>query len=173
MPKARDYPLNEQQLADKALMHRNHAIKISAFYGFLGCALVLVATSRYGIGLSADSVTYLAAAQNIVDGRGYVNFDGAPVLAFPPLFSTLIAVLSAMRSRGVRSLVVITTDVHFPFVARHAPFADDPLVFKKLIYEMRFDEASAEYAEFGPFYVGIRFAPAALGEVLRRGVPGG
>ena len=29
-------------------------------------------------------------------------------------------------------------------------FADDPLVFKKLIYEMRFDEASAWYAEFGP-----------------------
>jgi hypothetical protein len=75
-------------------MHTNKAIKISAVYGLLGCALVLIATSRYGIGLSADSVTYLAAAQNIVDGRGYVNFDGAPVLAFPPLFSTLIAVLS-------------------------------------------------------------------------------
>jgi chlorite dismutase len=50
-------------------------------------------------------------------------------------------------------------------------FADDPLVFKKLIYEMRFDPASSRYALFGPFYVGIRFAPAALGEVLRAGVP--
>ncbi len=49
-------------------------------------------------------------------------------------------------------------------------FADDPLVFKKLIYEMRFDPASSRYALFGPFYVGIRFAPAALGEVLRSGV---
>jgi len=51
-------------------------------------------------------------------------------------------------------------------------FADDPLVFKKLIYEMRFDPASSRYALFGPFYVGIRFAPGALGEVLRAGVPG-
>jgi chlorite dismutase len=34
--------------------------------------------------------------------------------------------------------------------------ADDALVFKKLIYEMRFDPASALFAEFGPFYVGIR-----------------
>jgi peroxiredoxin len=50
-------------------------------------------------------------------------------------------------------------------------FADDPLVFKKLIYEMRFDPASSRYALFGPFYVGIRFAPAALGDVLRAGVP--
>lgn len=35
-------------------------------------------------------------------------------------------------------------------------FADDPLVFKRLIYEMRFDEASALYASFGPFYIGVR-----------------
>ena len=30
-------------------------------------------------------------------------------------------------------------------------FADDPVVFKKLVYEMRFDEASALYGLFGPF----------------------
>ena len=35
-------------------------------------------------------------------------------------------------------------------------FADEPLVFKKLIYEMRFDEVSAVYALFGSFYVGLR-----------------
>jgi hydrogen peroxide-dependent heme synthase len=41
-------------------------------------------------------------------------------------------------------------------------FADDPLVFKKLIYEMRFDEVSAVYALFGTFYVGIRCPAAEL-----------
>jgi chlorite dismutase len=35
-------------------------------------------------------------------------------------------------------------------------FADDPLVFKRLIYEMRFDEVSAVYALFGSFFVGRR-----------------
>ncbi len=45
-------------------------------------------------------------------------------------------------------------------------FADDPLVFKKLIYEMRFDRASAEYAEFGAFYVGLQFSPARLADLL-------
>lgn len=33
-------------------------------------------------------------------------------------------------------------------------FAQDPLDFKKLVTDMRFDEVSAKYAEFGEFYVG-------------------
>lgn len=33
-------------------------------------------------------------------------------------------------------------------------FAKDPLDFKKLVTDMRFDEVSAVYAEFGDFYVG-------------------
>lgn len=35
-------------------------------------------------------------------------------------------------------------------------FAEDPVVFKKLIYEMRFDEVSAEYALFGQFFLAIK-----------------
>ena len=35
-------------------------------------------------------------------------------------------------------------------------FAGDPLSFKKIVTDMRFDEVSAEYAEFGEFYVGKR-----------------
>lgn len=33
-------------------------------------------------------------------------------------------------------------------------FSDDALQFKKLVYEMRFDEASARFGEFGEFFVG-------------------
>ena len=35
-------------------------------------------------------------------------------------------------------------------------FARDPLDIKKLVTEMRFDEASARYAEFGDFFIGKR-----------------
>ena len=41
-------------------------------------------------------------------------------------------------------------------------FADDPVVFKKLVYEMRFDESSARYAEFGPFIVALRLPAGDL-----------
>jgi hydrogen peroxide-dependent heme synthase len=50
-------------------------------------------------------------------------------------------------------------------------FADDPLVFKKLIYEMRFDEVSAVYAQFGHFYVGVRCSWCSLGKLLNGELP--
>ncbi|HET9405911.1 MAG TPA: hydrogen peroxide-dependent heme synthase [Candidatus Sulfotelmatobacter sp.] len=50
-------------------------------------------------------------------------------------------------------------------------FSEDPLVFKKLIYEMRFDEVSAVYAQFGQFYVGIRVPAADLPSLLEGRLP--
>ena len=43
-------------------------------------------------------------------------------------------------------------------------FADNPVVFKKLIYEMRFDEVSAVYALFGQFFIGVRLPVEKLGD---------
>jgi peroxiredoxin len=45
-------------------------------------------------------------------------------------------------------------------------FTEDPLQFKKLVYEMRFDEVSAVYAEFGPFLFGKRVRPDELVPLL-------
>ncbi len=50
-------------------------------------------------------------------------------------------------------------------------FAEDPLVFKKLIYEMRFDYVSAVYALFGQFYVGVRVPAAKLDNLLSGELP--
>jgi chlorite dismutase len=50
-------------------------------------------------------------------------------------------------------------------------FADDPLVFKKLIYEMRFDHVSAVYALFGSFYIGLRCPANRLHELLEGNLP--
>ena len=50
-------------------------------------------------------------------------------------------------------------------------FATDPLAFKKLIYEMRFDEVSAVYALFGAFYVGVRVPAPRLPQWLAGELP--
>ncbi|MDR6719769.1 hydrogen peroxide-dependent heme synthase [Paenibacillus sp. 2003] len=46
-------------------------------------------------------------------------------------------------------------------------FADDALQFKKLVYEMRFDEVSARYGEFGSFYVGSLLNEETLEDMLK------
>jgi len=51
-------------------------------------------------------------------------------------------------------------------------FDDEPLVFKRLIYEMRFDQVSAVYAQFGMFYVGVRCPWSELGKLLNGEAPG-
>jgi chlorite dismutase len=50
-------------------------------------------------------------------------------------------------------------------------FADDPVIFKKLIYEMRFDEVSGVFSNFGAFYVGLRCAAAELPSLLEGTTP--
>ena len=45
-------------------------------------------------------------------------------------------------------------------------FAHDPLEFKRIVTDMRYDEASARYGEFGEFFVGIRLEDAGWDELL-------
>jgi peroxiredoxin len=40
--------------------------------------------------------------------------------------------------------------------------ADDPKALRDIVYEMRFDEVSARYGEFGPFVTGLVLPPADL-----------
>ncbi|MNW08926.1 putative heme peroxidase [compost metagenome] len=46
-------------------------------------------------------------------------------------------------------------------------FSDDALHFKKLVYEMRFDEVSARFGEFGSFYVGNLLNEQLFEEMLK------
>ena len=50
-------------------------------------------------------------------------------------------------------------------------FSNEPVHFKKLIYEMRFDEVSAEYSNFGIFMVGVRCAVKDLNTLFDGKLP--
>ncbi len=41
----------------------------------------------------------------------------------------------------------------------HVEMGSAPEHIKEIVYTMRFDEASARYAEFGPFYIGYVLSP--------------
>ena len=44
-------------------------------------------------------------------------------------------------------------------------FAHDIIDVKEIVYEMRFDEVSARYGEFGEFYIGLQLS---LDELFQR-----
>lgn len=46
-------------------------------------------------------------------------------------------------------------------------FAREPKAIRDIVYEMRYDEGSALYGLFGPFYVSTRFRPADLRDALQ------
>ena len=48
-------------------------------------------------------------------------------------------------------------------MGRHTLGAELPSYIKEIVYTMRFDEASARYAEFGPFYISY---VAEIGDAL-------
>lgn len=50
-------------------------------------------------------------------------------------------------------------------------FSDDLAAIKEIVYEMRFDEVSARFGEFGPFYVGLVMDPTDA--LARAGIPAG
>lgn len=70
----------------------------------MAAASVLFQALRYGTApaLSPDSVSYLSAARSVAQGRGLVQFDGAPFVHWPPLYPLL---LGAFEGRGGDALV--------------------------------------------------------------------
>lgn len=50
-------------------------------------------------------------------------------------------------------------------------FSDDPMHIKRLVYDMRFDEATSMFGEFGYFYFGIRLMGSELSEYFDGKLP--
>lgn len=63
---------------------------LSAF----GIGFVLLATSKYGAGVSSDAARNLSTADNLLAGQGFVDMVGAPFILWPPLYPLLLAALA-------------------------------------------------------------------------------
>ena len=58
-----------------------------------GVVLILLGTTRYGTATSPDSAVYISAARSVVCGDGFVRYDGDPLLHWPPLLPSLLALI--------------------------------------------------------------------------------
>lgn len=67
---------------------------INGLFAVAGIIVILTSTSVYGPGITTDSVHYLSSAENLLAGYGYTSFNGEPYVHWPPLFPSLMALLS-------------------------------------------------------------------------------
>ncbi len=66
-----------------------------------GMGVVWAATSRMGPGVSTDSAMILSTAENLLRGRGLVDYSGTELTQFPPLYSLILAGGSALFRQDV------------------------------------------------------------------------
>ncbi|MGH8016172.1 MAG: hypothetical protein ACREBV_08280, partial [Candidatus Zixiibacteriota bacterium] len=57
----------------------------------LAVCLILISTSKYGIGVSPDSSCYISIAENLTKGNGFAIYDLEPAVAWPPLYPAILA----------------------------------------------------------------------------------
>lgn len=69
---------------------------VCAVGALLAVTYVLSATRAYGIGLSPDSVEYLAGAEHLMSGEGFTGIDGKPIAVWPPLYPAMLALVASV-----------------------------------------------------------------------------
>lgn len=88
--------------------------------------LVLVATSRYGPGLTPDSLAYVSTAESVALAEGFRDHGDQPLVLFPPLYPLVLApgvwlgaaALSVVRIFNIICTVGIVV-VGFSIASRH------------------------------------------------------
>ena len=82
------------------LTPRTHRIGL-ALLALLGFVFTLVTTWKFGAGVSSDAVRAMAAAENLLAGKGFVDNIGAPYVHWPPLYPLILAGLSFLTRLDV------------------------------------------------------------------------
>ncbi|MFN8460499.1 MAG: hypothetical protein U0X93_01825 [Anaerolineales bacterium] len=100
---------------------------------FAGAALAALVTSKYGPGVSADGTKYLSIAQNLLDGKGFFDHTGRPLLWWPPLYPLEIAGMSRLTgldvlfAAGWLNIITLAVNIFLNGALVYYAFPDKPL----------------------------------------------
>jgi hypothetical protein len=94
----------------------------------IGATIILIATLRYGAGISNDSVSYIATARHIADGTGVISFDNNPLVEWPPLYPAILGAFDFAFGMDPLSSAPIINTVLFGLII----FLSGVLFFKSL-----------------------------------------
>lgn len=99
----------------------------------IGIILGILATFRYGAGIASDSTKYLSVAQSLLAGNGLYDHLGLPLLAWPPLYSIILAGLSWLTGLdvfivgGYFNIFLLGLNVFLSGVIFYRVFSEKPL----------------------------------------------
>jgi hypothetical protein len=100
----------------------------------MGGFIVYLATSRMGPGVSTDSAMILATAENLARGHGLIDYRGAELTQFPPLYSMILAFGSLISGQDVfvvgwaLNILVFSALVWFGGLYFFYAFRDEPIL---------------------------------------------
>jgi 4-amino-4-deoxy-L-arabinose transferase-like glycosyltransferase len=81
----RYYPASSQSV------HADWARVVGACVAAVSAGLTVAATSKYGVGATADTATYISAAEAWLAGHGLATYASRPMVEFPPLYPLILA----------------------------------------------------------------------------------
>ena len=76
-------------------------LAVSMAFHLMWGAVLWLSISKYGLGISTDSVHLLFGGLNLAEGRGLFSFDGNFLALWPPLYSILLAGIHLIFGLGV------------------------------------------------------------------------
>jgi hypothetical protein len=82
----------------------------------IGSSFVIISTWNYGIGLSPDSVSYIATANNLLLGNGLLSFDAQPIIDWPPLYPVLLFLSSYSFGIGTAQSAILVNALLFGLI---------------------------------------------------------
>lgn len=81
---------------------RNLFYLVSIVISVTGC-IIIGKINRFGGGITYDSIYYISGARSILNGDGYVDMWGKPIVNWPPFYSLLIAFISIFNNDTIAS----------------------------------------------------------------------
>jgi hypothetical protein len=103
-----------------------------ALLGLAGIALLHYETAGYGPGVGTDGALQLSTADNLLRGRGFVDYAGSPFVRWPPLYPLALALLSWLSGMNtlevgwVLNLMSYGGIIWLGGVLLYASFRDEP-----------------------------------------------
>ncbi|MFM7297307.1 MAG: hypothetical protein ACKO4Q_08815 [Planctomycetota bacterium] len=125
-----------------------------ALAALCGVALLLALSAPHGPGLDSDGAQYLAAAESLLEGRGWIGVDGEPYVLWPPLQPLLLALPGGLGcGQGERA------------IALHAlALAADALLAAAIAWRLTASRLTAGLASFAVVAVALPTATMAWSE---------